>query len=99
MLYNRAPVRCLIACTEQAVELINLRWDRLLLASESDVCAPLKAARSSAHISRRGGVMLRLIFPKGTAWNSELERAVVAECNGMLLQLRAALMGRALRLY
>jgi hypothetical protein len=76
----------------QGIELLGIRWDRLVPTA----CAPLRLARSSAHVSRRGGVMLRLIFPRNTPWGVGEETAVVTDCNALLDVLRRALTGRSL---
>lgn len=77
----------------QAIELVDIKWDALL---GDEVAEPLLNVRSSVHVSRRGGAMLRLIFPRGTAWDEAREAAVVCNCNGLLQVLRRALMGQPL---
>lgn len=73
----------------QAIELTDIRWEAIV----PDVCDILRHARSSAHISRRGGVMLRLIFPRGTEWGEEQELRLLRDCNQMLEHLRGAIKG------
>ena len=53
-------------------------------------------SKSSAHISRRGDVMLRLIFPKETLWNEDSENAVLHDSNMLLSTIRRALLGQSL---
>ena len=84
----------------QAVELRDLKWPALLRETpihdddpEMPIAPPLLVARSNAHISRRGGVMLRLVFPKDTPWDERVEHAVLRDCNRALLVLRRALQG------
>jgi len=55
-----------------------------------------RLAKSSAHVSRRGDVMLRLIFPKDTPWDEDNETAVLHDCNLLLTTLRRALLGQSL---
>ncbi len=81
----------------ETVELRGIRWDALF-AHTRTIAAPLLAGLSSAYISRRGGVMMRLIFPRRTPWSIDLEDAVVADCNALLQILRAALGGSPISL-
>jgi len=81
----------------QAVELIDLQWETFLqeeCGMRGEVAAALKVARSSMHISRRGGVMLRLIFPRGTPWDEAMEDQVLAGCNRALHGIRRILSGK-----
>jgi hypothetical protein len=81
----------------QAIELVDIRWGALC-ASRTVPVDPLlmgPTVRSSVHVSRRGGAMLRLIFPGGTAWDAGKEANVLRECNYLLDVLRRALLGQA----
>ena len=82
----------------QAVELVDLRWEALLQEEGGEAPGTLPpallAARSSTHISRRGGVMLRLIFPRGTPWDECAEAEVLAACNRALRVIRRIAAGK-----
>ena len=79
-----------------ALQLQGIRW-RALVEKEEDLAAPLRAAlKTTAHVSRRGGVMLRVIMPRETAWGEVEEAAVVRDCDRLLAVMRAALAGRTL---
>ena len=81
------------------MELVNIRWAALLQEAHNGATpssAMQRIAKSSAHVSRRGDVMLRLIFPKDTPWDEENESGVVNDCNLLLVTLRRALRGQPL---
>ena len=75
------------------VELRGIRWDALF-AHTRVIAAPLLKGSCSVYISRRGGVMMRLLFPARTPWSIALEDAVLSDCNALLQILRAAVGGR-----
>ena len=77
-----------------AVQLIGVRWRALF--PEAELSRALCDVRTtSVDVSRRGSVMMRLVFPKHTAWGVEEEARVVRDCNRLLRVLRAALSGDA----
>jgi hypothetical protein len=78
-----------------SVELKGIRWNALFY-HKREVSQPLLLGKSSVHISRRGGVMMRVLFPRQTQWSIALEENVVADCNELLQILRTALNGKAL---
>lgn len=77
-----------------AVQLIGVRWRALF--PEAELSSALRVVRTtSVDVSRRGSVMMRLVFPKDTAWGVDEEAQVVRDCNRLLRVLRAALSGDA----
>ena len=75
-----------------AVQLIGVRWRALF--PEAELSSALREVRTtSVDVSRRGSVMMRLVFPKHTAWGVDEEARVVRDCNRLLRVLRAALSG------
>jgi hypothetical protein len=84
----------------QAIELKHIQWDRFLPppAANDEAAqrhhATLLSSRASAHVSRRGGVMLRLLFPRQTRWDEATEAATVLACDHFLQLLRHVLQGR-----
>jgi hypothetical protein len=77
-----------------AVQLIGVRWRALF--PEAELSHALREVRtSSVDVSRRGSVMMRLVFPKHTGWSVDEEASVVRDCNRLLRVLRAALSGDA----
>ena len=77
-----------------AVQLVGVRWRALF--PEAELSLALRAVRNtSVDVSRRGSVMMRLVFPKHTNWSVEEEAAVVRDCNRLLKVLRDALSGDA----
>ena len=79
----------------QSIELKGIQWARIAAVTDKeDSITPVHVARGSAHVSRRGGVMLRLLFPRNTEWSPELEAATVRACDRFLALLRRVLEGR-----
>jgi hypothetical protein len=77
-----------------AVQLVGVRWQALF--PEEELSRALCSVRTtSVDVSRRGSVMMRLVFPKHTAWGVDEEASVVRDCNRLLRVLRAALSGDA----
>ena len=75
------------------LELHGVKWVELF----PDVAEPLRRARTSMHLSRRGGVILRLLFSRHTEWSAEVEAAVVRDCDRLLACVRRLLAGRRWR--
>ena len=73
------------------IELKGIQWDKLITSPYS----LLLNASSSLHISRRGGIMLRLIFPRGTQWSLDAEQAVLHDSNRLMETLRGLLRGKS----
>ena len=76
------------------IALKGIRWCSLLRKEE--VAPQLLVSKSSLYLSKRGGVMLRLIFPKGTPWSLAAEESVLSTANLLLDVLRMALRGKAI---
>lgn len=78
------------------VELHDINWPALMDRVYGRECtsAALLSGRSSVYLSRRGGVMMRLLMPAETAWSEAAERGVLEDSNRLLDALRAALSGR-----
>jgi hypothetical protein len=70
----------------EMVELRGIRWAEFLPT-------PLPPCTSSACITRRGGVMLRIIFPTKTVWTLSVEAQVVAAARRLMGMLVAAAAG------
>ena len=75
----------------ESVELRGIKWSNLL---GREVAPALAAGFSSVHISRRGGVMMRVLFARRTRWSAEMEDAVVKDGNELLQILRVVLNGK-----
>jgi hypothetical protein len=73
-----------------ALELHGFAWAELFPEAQE----PLLRAQTTIQISRRGGVMLRLVFPRNTVWTVETEATVVRDCNRLLACMRVLLAGR-----
>ena len=74
------------------LQLHGLDWGKLF---PSDVAEPLLRARTSMQISRRGGLTLKLLFTRSTtAWTTEVEAAVVRDCNRLLAGMQRLLAGK-----
>jgi hypothetical protein len=88
----------------QAIELQDIRWEALCAGRPTPVDPLLLGGgggsgallRSSVHVSRRGGAMLRLIFPGGTPWDEAREASVLRDCNHLMEVLQRALLGHQL---
>lgn len=82
-------------CTDvcMALQFQGIDWKALF---PQDLCEPLRRVRStSVHVSRRGGVMMRLIFPSDTPWGPAQEAAVVDDSNRLLGVMRKLLAGKS----
>lgn len=85
-----------------SIELKGIRWASLLSSTHfshhhdynNNIAAPLEACDSSVSVTRRGGVMMRLVFPSETPWSVELEDQVLLNCNSLLAVLRHAVSGK-----
>ena len=73
------------------LQLRGLAWTKLF----PDVCEPLRHARTCMYVSRRGGLMLRLLFRRNTPWGPDDEAAVVRDCDRLLAFMRAILAGKS----
>lgn len=71
------------------VELRDIQWPMLI----SEPHELLLTAKSSLHVSRRGGAMLRLIFPRGTPWSLEAEQAILHDSNRLMQAARRLVCG------
>ena len=61
------------------LEMIDINWDYVKWAA---VHAVVKQGKTNMEISRRGGVVMRIVFPKKTVWGKEQEsvgRAIAPE--------------------
>lgn len=77
-----------------SIELKGIQWASLLSASNVKVAEPLWMCNSSVSVTRRGGVMMRLIFPPETPWSAEMEDEVLSNCNNLLAVLCHAVSGK-----
>jgi hypothetical protein len=77
-----------------AVQFIGMCWRALF--PEAELSHALREVHtSSVDVSRRGSVVMQLVFPKHTGWSVDEEASVVRDCNRLLRVLRAALSGDA----
>ena len=75
------------------LELRGIHWDALF-AGIRPVAPQLLLGVSSVYISRRGGVMMRTLFPRKTKWSIDSEEAVLSDCNALLCILQLVLSGK-----
>jgi len=73
------------------VELKDIQWSMFIPSPH----ALLLLAKSSFHVSRRGGAMLRIIFPRGTSWSLEAEQAILNDSNRFMDAIRRLLRGQS----
>jgi hypothetical protein len=76
----------------EMVELRGIRWASLFAAAPPMLCM----GKTSACITRRGGVMLRFAFPTNTLWTLAAETAVIAAAGLLMEKLSAAIRGKRL---
>ena len=74
----------------EMIELSGIRWDKLF----HSVPEALRLGKASACITRRGGVMLRLVFPPKTAWTPMTEDDILAGGRRLMDQLIMAVSGK-----
>jgi hypothetical protein len=76
----------------EMIELRGIRWDELF--NRHGVPAALSQGRSSACVTRRGGVMLRIVFPPKMVWTQEAETGILAGGARLMQQLTLAASGK-----
>jgi hypothetical protein len=74
----------------EMIELSGIRWDKLFY----DVPEALRLGKASACITRRGGVMLRIVFPPKTAWTQMAEDDILEGGRKLMDQLLMAVSGK-----
>lgn len=74
----------------EMIELSGIRWDKLFY----DVPEALRSGKASACITRRGGVMLRIVYPPKTAWTPRAENDILAGGRRLMDQLLLAASGK-----
>jgi ribosomal protein L25 (general stress protein Ctc) len=53
----------------------------------------VKQGKASLETSRRGGTVMRIVFPKGTLWDEQCEAEVLASCAALMQGMRHVLSG------
>ena len=77
------------------LELINIEWTHALWAGEH---ATVRKAETTLEISRKGGAVVRVVFPKNTPWDHASETDVRQSCNILWGAMRRVLSGAPLLL-
>ena len=76
----------------EMVELRGIRWGKLF--DNHSVPEALSLGKASACITRRGGVMLRIIFPPKTVWTAVAEADILTGGRRLMDQLVLAVSGK-----
>jgi hypothetical protein len=76
----------------EMVELRGIRWRKLF--DNHSVPEALCLGKASACITRRGGVMLRIIFPPKTVWTTAAEADILTGARRLMDQLILAVSGK-----
>jgi hypothetical protein len=74
----------------EMIELREIRWGKLF----NEVPDALCSGKASACITRRGGVMLRIVFPPKTVWTPNAEDDILAGGRRLMDQLLLAVSGK-----
>jgi hypothetical protein len=75
------------------IELFDIQWNKIPQCGEPISEITLKS-KVNVHISRRGSVVIRLVFSSDTAWSLVLEQNVMKDCNVLFTTLEKILMGK-----
>ena len=75
------------------LELRDIEWGHPLWSGEVFDHTTIKQGKTTVEISRKGGSVIRCIFPKDTAWNEHAEADVLASCSALWYGLRQVLGG------
>ena len=75
------------------LELAGIRWDYSLWQMGAMDHSFVRLGTTTLEISRKGGVVMRMIFPKNTVWSQEAETSVLDSCYALWCGLRYALAG------
>jgi hypothetical protein len=74
------------------IELFDIEWDKIpQCVSVSDIT---KKSKANIHVSRRGSVVIRLVFSSDTMWSLALEQNVMKDCNFLFSTLEEILTGK-----
>ncbi len=74
------------------IELRDIKWDQIPCKGEAS--ATTRLAKSSIHVSRRGGAVIRLVFSPPIAWDVSLEQDVIRDCDMLMNTLGEILKGK-----
>ena len=82
------------------IELRDIKWDRIpRLGNEEKPPATVSKttllAKSSIHVSRRGGAVIRLVFSPAMPWDVSLEEDIIRDCNMLMNILGEILKGKS----
>jgi hypothetical protein len=79
------------------LELGDIDWDKIFARPLNSASDATKKAKTQVIISRRGGVVIRMVFPKDTPWDISSERDVLSDCDRLLDLLNEILAGKVMR--
>jgi len=79
------------------LELGDIDWDKIFARPLNSASDATKKAKTQVIISRRGGVVIRMVFPKDTPWDISSERDVLSDCDRLLDLLDEILAGKVMR--
>ena len=82
------------------IELRDIKWDRIPRMGNEDkppatVSKTTLLAKSSIHVSRRGGAVIRLVFSPAMPWDVSLEEDIIRDCNMLMNILGEILKGKS----
>ena len=72
------------------LELGDIKWTHPLWPGHHET---IMQGTTTVEISRRGGAVMRIVFPGGTPWNETAEADVLASCHALWRGLRRVLAG------
>ena len=71
------------------LQLTDIQWNKVINGAHPVTLV----SRPTIKISRRGGIIMRLVFPSLTTWNVEIEERVLQDCNHLMEQICILLSG------
>ena len=80
------------------LQLIDIQWDYALWSAAGYHHRTVRKGTTTVEISRKGGVVMRVVFPKNTKWNEEAEKELLESCDLLWTGLRKVLSGMTNRL-
>jgi hypothetical protein len=78
------------------LELRDINWDKIFAGPFDSASDATKRAKTQVNISRRGGAVIRMVFPKDTPWDISNEQNVLSDCDRLFDLLNDILAGKVL---
>lgn len=76
------------------IELRDIRWNKMPSKTSQVISQSTLQAKSSIHISRRGGTVIRFVFSPPITWSDGLEKEVISDCDLLTSTLGDILKGK-----